>query len=109
MPQRAHYKQVISGSARVAKKGGAQLEALARSALQVGIRADQSPDLVKRIELCNRVSLLGLIIMVFWAVVETYSGDRTNLGWELCLALAFGTGLVLNGAGFIGPAGCCSS
>jgi PAS domain S-box-containing protein len=73
-----------------------QLLAFVRSALQTGVTADQSPDLAKRIELCNRISLLGSTIMFVWAAVEAQIGDRSNLGLELGLGIAFAASLILN-------------
>jgi PAS domain S-box-containing protein len=78
----------------------ARLMALARAALRGGVRGDQPPDLVKRIELCNVVALLGWTIMTIWALLEVLVGDPANLKWEIGTAFGFSVGFFTTRAGW---------
>ena len=72
---------------------------VARSLLELGVKSEYPPRLVKSIRLSNATALIGLVVMSAWAMFEATLGDREILPWEIGLAFGFAACLLANGLG----------
>jgi PAS domain S-box-containing protein len=76
-----------------------RLGQFARSIIDLGTTG-QPPDLIKPIRVCNTIAMAGFVIMMIWALVESWAGNTDDLAWELGLAIGFGICPLLNALGW---------